>query len=461
MTQINYRKVLFATFVILVSLAPAFLPVNYRAAALLFVVGVIFAAYLLRRPEIGLVSLITANLAIPFAIPTGTLTEINAGIVVLILLVGLWFYRMVVNERKLSFVHSATIGPLIGLGITTLLSFGFGQLPWFPVSGASMSAQLGGVAIFLLAIIAYILTANQLISVKYLNLMCWAFLALIFVYLVGYHFTDQISKQISNTIGYFFSSGGTGAVIWVWVLALSFSQLLYNKTLAWYGRLAILCLLLLTLYVRVVIVNDWTSGWLPGLVGMTAVFLIGSPSIGIIMYSIGGAVGILNFTILRNTLLASNEYSYITRIAAWQILGQIIRIDPLFGVGPANYYFYTPLFSILGYHVRFNSHNNYIDILAQIGFMGMAFFVWFVWEYSKLAWTIRKKAPEGFIKAYVYGCFGGIVGMVVAMMFGDWVFPFVYNIGLLGFRSSMVGWIFLGALVAIEQAVKKTGTDAI
>jgi hypothetical protein len=43
--------------------------------------------------------------------------------------------------------------------------------------------------------------------------------------------------------------------------------------------------------------------------------------------------------------------------------------------------------------------------------------------------------------------------MVVAGMIGDWVLPFFYNIGLTGFRSSILGWLFLGGLVSIEQLV--------
>jgi hypothetical protein len=32
---------------------------------------------------------------------------------------------------------------------------------------------------------------------------------------------------------------------------------------------------------------------------------------------------------------------------------------------------------------------------------------------------------------------------------GDWLFPFFYNVGMYGFRSAVLPWIFLGALVAI------------
>jgi hypothetical protein len=38
-------------------------------------------------------------------------------------------------------------------------------------------------------------------------------------------------------------------------------------------------------------------------------------------------------------------------------------------------------------------------------------------------------------------------------MLGDWVIPFFYNIGLDGFRASMLSWLFLGGLVSLEQMV--------
>jgi hypothetical protein len=76
-----------------------------------------------------------------------------------------------------------------------------------------------------------------------------------------------------------------------------------------------------------------------------------------------------------------------------------------------------------------------------------------MWEIGRLGWGLRKQAPAGFAQAYVYGALGGLAGMVVAGMLGDWVLPFFYNLGLNGFRSSMLGWLFLGGLVSIEQMV--------
>jgi hypothetical protein len=39
-------------------------------------------------------------------------------------------------------------------------------------------------------------------------------------------------------------------------------------------------------------------------------------------------------------------------------------------------------------------------------------------------------------------------------MLADWLLPFVYNIGLKGFRSSLLFWLFLGLAIALERILK-------
>ena len=101
--------------------------------------------------------------------------------------------------------------------------------------------------------------------------------------------------------------------------------------------------------------------------------------------------------------------------------------------------------------MQFNSHNQYVDLLLQTGILGLACFLWFAWEVGWLGWRLRTQVPPGFAQAYVYGALGGLVGTLTAGMLGDWVLPFVYNVGLDGFRDSVIAWIFLGGLVTLEQ----------
>ena len=64
---------------------------------------------------------------------------------------------------------------------------------------------------------------------------------------------------------------------------------------------------------------------------------------------------------------------------------------------------------------------------------------------------LRNKALNGFSHAYVIGVLGGLAGTMIAGMFGDWIIPFVYNVGVRGFRTTVIAWMFMGGLVVIER----------
>jgi hypothetical protein len=37
------------------------------------------------------------------------------------------------------------------------------------------------------------------------------------------------------------------------------------------------------------------------------------------------------------------------------------------------------------------------------------------------------------------------------MLFADWILPFVYNIQFVGFQASVLVWLFMGGLVALQN----------
>ena len=106
---------------------------------------------------------------------------------------------------------------------------------------------------------------------------------------------------------------------------------------------------------------------------------------------------------------------------------------------------------LLGYHVRFFWHNNYQDLIAQTGFLGLFAFAWFSLEAALMAHPPPSPCPAGFPRAYTVGAFGGLVGSLAAGMLGDWIIPFYYNAGIIGFRSSLLFWVYLGELLALKR----------
>lgn len=416
------------------------------AGAILGAAGIVI---LVKWPILGLIALPIVSLMVPFAIGTGSQTGINAAVLWLGLLLGLWILDMVTHKRQIRLLPYRPVIVSIIFGVVVVVALGFGQLPWFATPSATLTAQLGGLLIFLMSIGAFLLVAHQIQTLAELQWLTWIFLGVGFVFFVFRLFPS--SYWIMARI--FVRQAVLGATFYTWLIAIAASQALFNPKLARGWRVALGILILMLFYVT--LRGDdryWISGWLPPLLALITVILLGKPGLGVFAVIIGGLFFLFNSSIITGIFNeGDNTYSTITRLEAWRIMIEIIKVNPVFGLGMANYYFYTPLFPILGYKINFNSHNNYIDIIAQTGLVGLFCYLWFLGELGLLGWRMRSQVPEGFPRAYVIGALGGLVGTLALGLLGDWVIPFVYNIGLEGFRSSMFAFLFLGGLVALAR----------
>ena len=438
------KFVIISGVIILSTVVTYIFPDTYLGIFIALIIAIGLLIIFLRVPPIGLLGLIAVGMLVSFEFGTATRTRINLVLILLPLLIGLWLIDMLVREGKFRFTTSRTNPPLLAFLVFSLLAFGIGQINWFLYARqAPMISQFGGLAIFLLSIGAFIFTANIIENIKWLKRLVWFFIILGAIIIFS-----RMIPFIGQTVKSILPSENTGSLFWVWLAAISFSQLLLNRDLHKGLRFFLFGLVIATIYVALVQSYNWKSGWIPPLAAIGAITWIRFPRLRIVLAIC--AVFVINS--MYADLIQSDEYSYITRIEAWKIMfNEIIKVNPLFGLGPANYRFYTPLFPILGYSIEFNSHNNYIDILAQVGLLGLIAFLWFAWEIFRLGWGLHKQELDNFSQAYVAGALGGLVGMLVAGMLGDWVLPFVYNVGLRGFRSSVLGWIFLGGLVVIGR----------
>jgi O-antigen ligase len=235
--------------------------------------------------------------------------------------------------------------------------------------------------------------------------------------------------------------------------ALPLSQILFNHKLSNIGRLALGTVVMLVVYVAVGPGITWASGWVPLVVVFAVLLGLKSPRLLIPVALIVVLIVTMNSTTLWNEFwlgLSHEHYSANTRVAAWKVVMQIAGKNPIWGLGPSNYYYYTPLYTLLGYRVQFNSHSQYVDLFAQVGVLGLFFFLWFMVAIGRLAAQLNRRVRSGFAQAYAYGALAAVAAMLVTGVLGDWLIPFLYNITLGGFRSSVIGWTLLGALVAIK-----------
>lgn len=405
--------------------------------------GTIGLMALLRWPTLGLIGTLFGAAFVSYTGPGG----INVAVISIAGLSALWIADMLILKRKISISDTRTTASIFVFIVCSLLSFGIGQFPWYPLAHhAPMMSQIGGLAIFIISAFGLFYTANTINSVRWLEILSWTFVA-IGAGFVSTRFIPQLNQVIPLPYQPGFSSN---AIFWLWLIIIPFSQALINKNLPLPVRTVLFAFVGLTLYLAIVRTSDWKSGYLPSIAGMATIFVLilrqrvffVAPVFPALAYFLGVEA------------LASDQYSFITRTDAWFIIIQLTAINPLFGLGFSNYYWYTHLKQILGWRVAFNSHSQYVDLFAQTGIVGMVAFFWVFWEVWNLGLTLRFRAPEGFARAYVYGALGGIVGTLVAGVLGDWILPFVYNVGMIGFRGSILSWIFLGGLIAIKQIIK-------
>ncbi|MBK8900857.1 MAG: hypothetical protein IPM53_06735 [Anaerolineaceae bacterium] len=420
--------------------------VSYQNLMLVLVLFVAIAtvSITIRRPGLGLIGILLSSMIVPFSGPSG----LNPTMGLIALLTLLWIIGMIVRDREIRLVTSRTTRPLLIMLVGACLSFLVGQLRWFdPLAPAPLGAQLGALSIFVLAALAFFLGANQIHDLRWLRWMVWAFLATATFFLL-------VRLSPFGIPNLFLRGGEYRGVLMIWFGCLAFAMAYFNKDLSLRWRLALGVLTLVIVYYNFVVKYAEKSGWLALLISLAIIWGVQSWRNFLILAFLGTFPAIY----LVTDAIATDEYSYLTRIDALVIILEMIKTNPILGLGPANYRWYTPLFAIRGFDVAFNSHNNYADIAAQTGFLGMLSFIWIFIEVGWLGLKLRYRVAGGFAQAFVFASIGATVGTVILAAMADWVIPFFYNLGMLGFRSAAVGWLFSGALVSVGRLALKPET---
>lgn len=412
---------------------------------------------LLVRPSLGLFALVAAALVAPLEFGTGTDVSLNPAALLVPALGALWLLDQV-RRGQIRIVATRASWPLLLFLLASLLSLLIGRATWdplVPVKGNFLLVQLAQWAIFAFSALAFWLTANLVTDQRTL----WRLTAF-FLLLGGGVAILRVLPGLAGPLDRFTTAAFIRAPFWVLLAALAGGQLLWNRRLSPVWRGFLIAALLAALVYALVDQQEAASNWV----------------------GIGAALGVLvwlRFPRLRGPLLAllllvalsgalfPTLYNFAGGDAEWQesggsrlvLIQRVVDValrNPITGLGPAAYRPYAAM-NPLPYRGAFwvlpqvNSHNNYVDLFAHGGLLGLALFGWFVFEMARLGGRLHRRYREGFAAAYVNGMLAAGVGALVIMALADWILPFVYNIGFQGFQASVLVWLFLGGLVALEN----------
>ncbi len=324
-----FRVVIVAGVLFCSAFIAQYFPAKFLIPVIILITAFLGLIVYLKVPLIGLIIVIAGGLIINFEIGTSTSTSLNLAVILLPVFIGIWFADQVIRKRKIQFVRSRVNPPLVAFVLITLFAFGIGQLTWFYYARqAPLISQLGGLAIFLLSVGAFIFSENIINEEIYLK-----YLLIIFLFIGSAIVFSRMSSSVSVVIPYVFPRGSAGSVFWIWLIAIAYSQLLYNRDINIIFRGMLFGLVAATLYVSMYLGYGWKSGWVPSLAVIGIITWLRFRRLRYLL-TIGGVIVIW---LIASELIQSDQYSYVTRIEAWKILlNEIIKVNPVFGLGPAN-----------------------------------------------------------------------------------------------------------------------------
>ncbi len=395
----------------------------------------------LRYSEYGLVALLLTAAFVRASLPTGTQSRIVASLVLTAVLVALWIGRAVVLKQPLLPRRSRVIRPIVAIIVISFVSYLWSLAfrdPLVVVWRTWPIVQLGGLGVMLLLPAAFLLTFNNITAVRWVHYLFGAMIAVgICSLAVDY---GHLPITFINTRGLFS----------LWFVALVYGQLLFNRHLRLWQQLALGLVLALWLYRKLMVETYWLAGWFPALVAMGIITFFRSKRVAVLMALVALAVLAWKWGYINDVILArESAESGVTRWAAWQQNWIVTGRHWLFGTGPAGYAaYYMTYFP----KAAMATHSNYIDLLSQLGIVGLGAYLWLLGTLGFTGWRLVNRVGgrgDG-VAGFACGMLGGYGGVVVAMALGDWLVPFVYTQTITGYDYAVYSWIWLGALAGLE-----------
>lgn len=405
------------------------------------VLAVPVALICLGRPGFGVGLLPLVAAVVPVEIGTGTQSPIVAALIFAGLLVGLWLLRGLLS-RELTIVRSPATIPTLALLVVWIAAYLSSQIGHSPLVwnwDSFFRAQLGQLAVVLISGLVLLLAASCGADLRWVQTATWSLIAVGVVSVLAFYANHLDAIRFVST----------GGLFTMWGASLAYGQALFNRQLPGWLRVGLILLVVAWLFKAMILQTIWFSGWVPTLVAVVVITFFKTKP-GFLAFLIGGAafVALNRQQVVDALWTAKVEEGDLTRVGIWDQAWQLISQHPILGTGPAGYAaYYMSLYK--GSEFSLSTHSGYMDILSETGYVGALVFGCFMLSLFAVAWKARAKWHGNFAAGYAHSMSGGLVGLAIAMLLGDWFIPFVYNQTIVGFRYTVYSWLFFGFLVGM------------
>ena len=394
--------------------------------------------------------------------------------ITLAILYVLWISELVRNKRKINFFPSISLPFFLLIGIATLSM----------VNASSPKLSLFEIVQMLKMYLGFLYIANNLKSRKEIQfVVAFLLLGLFLESVLGlaqYKFDRPFVPSIlggPEKLGYIRLGEPLSRISGTWASYNDFAWYLtfmmpISMSLLFSGIRRIyksLCGLTLVVGIGALICTLSRAGWSSFVIAALIVLLLNfsktkgktglnnfTASIAAILITVSIVVTVNpQFLNIVNRRTFGDDYDAArSRIPQMQVALNIIKTNPLLGVGINNYtevmHDYDTTDIKLTSITRHQVHNIFLQIAAEMGIMGLAIFIWLVLMVYK----------EGL--SYIKSSEGTMPGIVVGIIAGTTAFLIhgLVDAASLGNHLFLIFWFFTGIIVAsrkIESEAKPSG----
>lgn len=207
--------------------------------------------------------------------------------------------------------------------------------------------------------------------------------------------------------------------------------------------------------VRFAIVGaEWASGWMAALVALAVIVFLANRRLFWIGAALFCLLVVVNFGRVYDEVIVANEKSAsFDRFKMMQGAARYATHFPL-GIGLGNYRAYN---SYYGAHGRWgttsytSAHGTYSQALSETGLPGLLALLFLLVSMGMMLYHCYRRFPPGYSKAYALGALGGFVGICVASLIGDYLFPAYHNGGSATFGSCVYVFLMIGVVMGMAR----------
>ncbi len=387
------------------------------------------------------------------ALPTGRESRVVFSLAIAIVLLLVWIYELLFSGRTgVKLKPSRVNGPLLLFVAVNIAAYAWSYLTrdallqiWASFPFVQVAALIVNIGLPLTAL----LVSNKVRD------PIWVRRYMVFVIVLGC--VNMITRFANIGILDRFTGNGTNGIFGTWVAVVAYGALLYDRKLPAPYKMVLVLLLLAEGLFYFWRQRIWLTGWLPIAVGVLTLTFYRSRRLFALMCVIGLIYAGLNSDVLYASVVQDNvDEGGLQRIEIWRMNLNHVANHPLFGMGPAGYAIYN-----MTYHAEDarSTHNNYFDVLAQNGVLGLLAFFVMAGTMLWIGLQARKHYADSgdYREAFVNSAFAGFVAALVSMMLGDWVLPFAYNVTIMGFDHAVHTWLSVGLLLGLLQHAGREG----